>query len=383
MKNIVFIIESLNCGGAEKSLVTLLQNFNYEKYNVDLVLFNKNGDFEKFVPNEVNIFYINLYNNTPSFRLFLYRFKFWLYRKLKKRKFHNAQLHWKTYHKQINRLKKTYDIAIAYNQGLPTYFTAEKIAAKKKYAWLNIDYKLAGYNIKFDINKYIKFNKVVVVSQEAENGFLSELSKVEEMIKTIVIKDITDEKIVVKLSEEHTGLTKNTSTINICSVGRLAKQKGWHLAIYALSILLKKGYNIKWYIIGEGPERKSLEKIIKHEKLENNLILLGYKENPYPYIKSCDIYAQTSLFEGLGLTVIEAAVLQKPIVTTNFPTASTIITNNKTGLICSMNAKDIATSIEKYLKNPELMNEVLNNLYKQKNNDKERSLTKIGELLNA
>ena len=111
------------------------------------------------------------------------------------------------------------------------------------------------------------------------------------------------------------------------------------------------------------------------------MILLGYKENPYPYIKSCDIYAQTSLFEGLGLTVIEAAILQKPIVTTNFPTSYSIIENEITGLICNMNPLDIAKSIERYLNNPELNKKIVKNLSLLKNNDKEISLNKVNDLL--
>jgi len=129
--------------------------------------------------------------------------------------------------------------------------------------------------------------------------------------------------------------------------------------------------NIQWYIIGEGKERKSLEKLIHHNKLDSIFFLLGYKENPYPYMKSCDIYVQTSLFEGLGLTLIEASILQKPIVTTNFPTAHSIISHNKTGLICEMNSQSIAKSISNYIDNPQLKQKIVTNLKMMKNNDKE------------
>ena len=355
---------------------------NYEKFKIDLVLTVGQGHFEKFVPEQVDINIINLFSKLSSFKLILLRLVFALRKKLNvNSKYHNAQLHWKTYGNYIDKINKDYDIAIAYNQGLATYLVAEKMRANKKLAWLNIDYSKAGYNINFDIDKYKVFDKVVAVSNECEQSFLTELNNKEYALKTMVIKDITDINIVNKLSQEHSGLKKEELNINICSVGRLAHQKGWHLAIEALYILKQRNRNIKWYIIGEGPKRKELEYLIKKKQLEKNMILLGYKENPYPYIKSCDIYAQTSLFEGLGLTVIEAAILQKPIVTTNFPTSYSIIENEITGLICNMNPLDIAKSIERYLNNPELNKKIVKNLSLLKNNDKEISLNKVNDLL--
>lgn len=383
MKKIAFVIESLHCGGAEKSLVTLLQNFDFETYNVDLFLAVSNGDFQKFVPEKVIIKQISK-NKISILQKLKQRLKFYSLRILNRlsKKYHSAQLFWKTKSTGIKKINKNYDIAIAYNQGFATYFVSEKIAAKKKFSWLNTDYIKAGYNIKYDFKYYSNFDKVVCVSKENEKSLHQALSSIKQKLSTVVIKDITDTTSVINKSTQSISEFDNTQSKNILTVGRLAQAKGLNLAIDACSILLKSNYNIKWYVIGEGPERKNLEQLIHNKNLQNHFILLGYKENPYPFIKSCDIYAQTSFFEGLGLTVIEAAILQKPIITTNFPTASTIIEHKKTGLICEMNAKAIASSIETYLKNPDLMNKVSDNLSKQKNNDKELSLSKINELLN-
>ncbi|MCL5127854.1 glycosyltransferase [Algibacter sp. L4_22] len=383
MKKIVFVIESLQCGGAEKSLVTLLQNFDYQIYDVDLIINIENSAFQKFLPKEVNLKIINIFSELNILLLLYLRMSFKIKKKINKnKKHHNAQLYWDTFGKYAKKIDNNYDIAIAYNQGLATYFVAEKIKANKKFAWLNIDYYQAGYNINFDINKYRVFNKVVTVSKECNSSFESELNKYNFSIETTVIKDITDVDIVNKLASEHIVLSTQENITNICSVGRLAEQKGWHLAISAMEILVKRGRNIKWYIIGEGPKRQELEILIEEKKLKENLILLGYKENPYPYIKSCDIYVQTSLFEGLGLTVIEASILKRPIVTTNFPTAYTIIENNITGLICDMNPNAIADSIETYIDNEKLKGFVIKNLSLRENTDKEDSLEKISLLLN-
>ncbi len=385
MKNIVFVIESLHCGGAEKSLVTLLQNLDFSKYNVDLIVTIDNGDFQKFVPKEVNIQVVDIFSPLSKAKKMMLRASFYLRKKFDKNKsYHPAQLYWKNFNKIIKKISKTYDIAIAYNQGFSTYFIAEKVTSKVKYAWLNIDYKKAGYNINYDIDKYLSFNKVIPVSKEAEESFFNELQLINSKpIETEVIKDITDPLIVNKLGDEHIGVTKTPGVLNICSVGRLAHQKGWHLAIEALYNLKNKGHNIKWYIIGEGPQRKEIEAGIKEKGLEQDLILVGYKENPYPYVKSCDIYVQTSLFEGLGLTVIEASILLKPIVTTNFPTASTIVTHEETGLICEMTPESISKAIESYIEDSSLMEKVITNLSKADNNDKAISLSKVENLLNA
>ena len=110
--------------------------------------------------------------------------------------------------------------------------------------------------------------------------------------------------------------------------------------------------------------------------------MLGAKINPYPYMKACDIYVQTSLFEGLGLTVIEAAILQKPIVCTNFPTAYNILKDNETGLIAEMNPNAIAEQIEKLIKDESLRKKLISNLEQQENKDKEQSLLQFENLIN-
>lgn len=382
MIKILFLIESLHCGGAEKSLTTLLHHIDYTKYSVDLMLMVSGGEFQKFVPNEVNLIINNNLLPNASFTKLVYRLKYFFQKKItKKRKYHPAQLYWKTFGKAIPKYSKNYDIAIAYNQGFATYFVASKINATKKIAWLNTDYKKAGYNFNFDAFYYNNFLNVVCVSKENQQSLIESANELNTRLDTLVIKDISDEIIIQQLSEEPIDFDKNEEAFTIVSVGRLAKAKGFSLAIDACSLLIENGHNIKWYIIGEGPERENLEKQIYIKNLQNNFILLGFKENPYPYVKKCDIYVQTSLFEGLGLTVIEAAILKKPIVTTNFPSAFAIIEHEKTGLICEMNSEDIANKISLYINNTSFITSVANQLSQINRNDKNISLQQIKLLL--
>ncbi|APU11340.1 hypothetical protein A5M85_13945 [Cellulophaga lytica] len=379
-KSILFVIESLHCGGAEKSLVTLLNNIDVTTYSISLLILKKGGEFEKFIPKNIQVKTIKKNNSNLLYKSFL-KIKFFILRKIFEN-VHNAQLFWKAYSNQFINQKEEYDIAIAYNQGFSTYYTVEKVQANSKFAWLNTDYKKAGYTISKDIYFYKKLNKVVCVSEENEASFLKELNTVNTTIETTVIKDITDKKVIEKLSREKT--PENISNENITSivtVGRLAKAKGYELAIEACSILIKSKLNVKWYVIGEGPERVNLEKLIATYKLEEHFILLGFKENPYPYIKAADIYVQTSLFEGLGLSVIEASFLNKPIVATNFPSVYNIIDDKKTGLITDMKPSAISAAVKLYINDDEFKTTIVNNLSSIENTDKEKSLEKINNFI--
>jgi len=377
MKTILFVIESLHCGGAEKSLIALLNNLDFEKYSVDLLLIKKGGEFEKFVPTQVNMVYDNSIEESNFFKRSLARLQFFIGRKQKEnKKYNSAHVFWKAYSPIIKSVKKQYDIAIGYSQGFATYFVTDKVIAKKKFSWLNIDYNYAKHYASFDYTKYKKLNRVVCVSEECKNSLLKAMNNIGKSLPITIIKDITDPKIVGKLSNDDEGFSsKEEGTTVLLTVCRLAKQKGLHLAVDACEKLMQQRINVKWYIIGVGTEKKFLENRIKEKSLQNNMILLGFKENPYPYMRTCDIYVQTSLFEGLGLTVIEAAILNKPIVSTNFPTAHTIINHNKTGLIVEMNPDAIANNILRYIKNPDFTKKIQNQLSLQdKDSDKEVSL---------
>ncbi len=376
-KKILFVIESLHLGGAEKSLVTLLQNLDFSKYEVDLLTFSSGGFFKDFVPEEVRRIVVN----PPKIGLYD-RLKFALKRKLNNN-FHKAQLFWSITGKYYSDFNKSYDVAIAYNQGLSTYFVNQFVQAEKKYAWLNTDYQKAGYNINFDFPLYKNFDKIVAVSPEAKNALEQELKKNRQYFEIEIIKDITDQNMLLKQSEKPMKISFSQDKINIVSIARLVKPKGLNLAVEAGKILIDKGFAIKWYVIGEGSERKNIEQNIKHHQMENHFFLLGADSNPYPYVKNCDIYVQTSLFEGLGLSVIEAALLHKPIVSTNFPTVFGIIENEKTGLIVEMSAEDIAEKIEQLLTDEHLKQRLVNHLSIIENRDKEITLYAVNHLLTA
>lgn len=374
-KKVLFFIESLEVGGAERSLVNLLNSARFENYAIDLMMLRK-GTFFVDVPRHINV--IILDSLQPS--LFK-RLKFYILNKINSPELHSSQNFWKIFNNDFERVNEKYDVAIAYSQGFSTYFIATKIEATAKYAWVNIDYKKAGYNIKFDLPFYKKFTKIVAVSKDVREGLATELQKIEKNLSIDVIKDITNHKGVWNQSLKPLTYDFNDKVTNIVTVSRLVKQKGLLLAVDACALLCKKNYKINWYIVGDGSERQNLEEQIKKENLLDCFFLLGAKANPYPYMKAADIYVQTSLFEGLGLTVIEASCLNKPVVSTNFPTVHDILVDEKTGLIAEMSAESIAGHVERLINNPDLGEFLISNLIKQENSDKEISLAKIEKLL--
>jgi glycosyltransferase involved in cell wall biosynthesis len=373
-KKIAFVLESLHLGGAEKSLVTLLQNLDYSQYEIVLLTIVEGGFFKEQVPKEAQWQIISARNPT-----WFQRFRYFLEKKINKKK-HASQILWPIISDNYKEISDFYDVAIAYGQGFPTYFVAEKMKAKKKFAWINVDYKKAGYNSNFDLPFYKKYDALIAVSEEVKTTIEHVFNYSALQIR--VIKDITDEIAVKQQAEKPTRIQFLKENINILTVCRLAPEKGLSMAMETCKLLKEKGYFVKWYFIGEGSERSQLELLIKKYNLQGTAVLLGAKINPYPYMKACDIYVQTSLFEGLGLTVIEAAILQKPIVCTNFPTAYNILKDNETGLIAEMNPNAIAEQIEKLIKDESLRKKLISNLEQQENKDKEQSLLQFENLIN-
>jgi glycosyltransferase involved in cell wall biosynthesis len=378
-KKVLFVIESLNLGGAEKSLVSLLHNLDYKNLDVSLMLFSRNGFFEKFCPAQVKII------NGQTVKLSLWnRIRYKICRIFNFGKLHNAQLFWKIIHSQFIPYEENYDIAIAYNQGFATYYTAKFINAPKKYAWLNTDYKTAGYKIKYDYPLYTLFSGIVAVSNLAKQVIDNELMTIVRTLPVTVIPDIVDDSIVQQQADEPFDNPIGKAEITIASVGRLSVQKGFDLAIEACKILKQRRLNIKWIIVGEGQERENLERMISAFQLTDTVFLPGATPNPYPCMKACDIYVQTSRFEGMGMAVIEAAFLNKPIVTTNFPSALETVEHEKTGLICEMTPEAIANAVERLITDKELSQTLVNNLTKKdKSKNKTECLRKINALLDS
>lgn len=378
-KEVLFMIDSLACGGAEKSLVNLLPLLDYDKVNVTVLLFTRGGVFECNVPKQVNVIGLKLPKTLKmKIALFFYSFQLRMNTFLKKKE-HLAETFWKCVKNCLPDFDGIYDVAIAYQQGFPTYYVSDKISANKKLAWVNVDLKKAGYSIDFNSKIYNKYDNVVGVSDVISNDIASQKYVIDSS-KIVTIYDILNADVIRMMSKSQ-GFKDDFKGTRLVTVGRMVPPKAYDLAVLAADELRARGYKFKWSFVGNGSDRPMIERMIAENKLEGYVELLGEQQNPYPFMAACDVYVQTSRFEGFGLTVTEARILGKAEVCTNFPTAYNQIVDGETGIICEMNPVSIADKIELLLTNKELKAQLEANVAKEVNKTAETESAKVRKML--
>lgn len=375
-KNILFAINNLNCGGAEKALISLLETIDYSMYNVDLFLFKHEGLFFNKIPEHVNLLeepYEYKYFDMPiktsikdcikkgRIDIAYSRVCAGCIFNLEKNKARCEQRVWKYISKSLKNLNKKYDVAIGYLEKNPVFFCIDKVNANKKIGFIHNDYDKLGMDPNIDLKYFEKLDKIVTVSEECANVLKQRFPMYKQKVE--VMYNIVSPNVINNMSLE--SIDFSNKGIKLISVGRLNHQKGFEMAIEACEILIQSGYDVKWYVIGEGEERAKLEKMINENDLQEIFILLGIKENPYPYIREADIYVQPSRFEGKSIAIDEAKILHKPIIVTNFSTAKDQILNKENGLIVEMNSQSIYEGIKKLINDQELRNKLIENLSKE------------------
>ncbi|MBS4209149.1 glycosyltransferase [Bacillus sp. FJAT-50079] len=379
-KNLLFVIDSLECAGAEKSLVTLLSLLDYSNYSVDLMLFGHGGALEELVPEEVNLLKPLKYTKFSSlnlkdalgnsiremdFRLLAARMKYSI--GIRKKKYGNpqkARIFWQSASDVLENNPKTYDIAISYAQGVPTFYVAEKVKAKKKYAWVNVSYRLNEKDKRFQKKYYDQYDKIVAVSDSTKEILVETFPEYLGKIK--VIYDINNSEFISDMANIGRSYEDNFEGIRILTIGRLAHQKGYDIAVDACKKLKSKGIKFKWYALGKGPLEDDIKAKIKENNLIDDFILLGVKANPYPYIRDANIYVQTSRFEGFGLAIAEARMLNIPVVTTRFDAVYNQMLEGKNGIVVDMDAEAVCEGILKLINDSNLRKNIIEYLQSEK-----------------
>ncbi|HIP33437.1 MAG TPA: glycosyltransferase [Bacteroidia bacterium] len=363
--SVLFMIHNMNVGGTEKSLLSLLTNIDKEKYEVTILMLEKHGGYLNSIPNWVKKEYVKGYNNmkpivmNPPLQTIKTFIKQGELIKGFKTLFSyiNAKSTsmWLPFYKQAlkNYPVKSYDIAIAYAgpSDFITYFIAEKINAPKKLQWIHFDVLKIKLNTNFGKIYYPKFDIINCVSENSKKEMQQVFPKIKNNIK--VFNNIVNTREIKELSKKVNSFKYNYPGIKIVTLGRLSNEKGQQMIPKVVEKLKNDGYLFKWYCIGEGILLNELKREIKEKKIMDELILLGVKINPYPFLKDCDIYVQTSLHEGYGLTLHEAKLFNKPIITTNFQTAKEQIIHNKTGLIVDITSEGLYNGIKNIIDNPD------------------------------
>ena len=374
-------MESMKSGGGERSLLSLLQLIDYDSYDVDLMLFNPSGLFFGMIPEQVNI--ISLGKNYESFTLplvqsvktFLFKFKpgAAIRRVMYSRAVNGSNLpelerdrrSWKYLLPVFEKPVAGYDAAISYLEGKPNFFVADCVDAKVKIGYIHNDYSKLGLDASGDKILFGKFDRIVTVSDECKKVLEKTFPEFAE--KFCVIENITSPKTLEKMAAEipEEFAEKNGKKI-ILTVGRISQQKGYDIAIDAAEILDKKGYDFKWFSIGKGELQEEFEKKISEKNLNGKFVFLGERANPYPYLSGCDIYAQTSYYEGKSIAVDEAKILAKPIVATKFSTVYDQLEDGETALLAEMDTESVAEKIAQLFDDENLAKTLSENLKKIK-----------------
>ena len=368
-KRKVFIaIHQLNLGGAQKALISALNAIDYAENEVTLYVRKNRLDLLPQVNRNVS----NIIINKDHTRYYRKPYAVWLHIKSKinnllKRSGESNDEKLKQYivKKQIEFEKKhyfskelSYDIAISYIQGYTAKAVAENVKAKRKVMFYH-DSTDSLHQLHCEIMQH--FERIYCVSkgaQRAVQGFYPQYAE-----KIDCLENYVDAKNVRHKANEFVPDYPKDKLI-LCSCGRITPVKGYDLAVGAAEILKQKGLDFKWYFVGDGADRPKIESLISEKQLEDHLEITGLQENPYPYIKNCDIYVQPSYEEAHPLSIIEAQILGKVIASTATVGGKSIIRDGENGVIADINAESLAYKINSIYQDKDLQNTILNNLAK-------------------
>ncbi len=306
MKKILFGITGLTLGGAERVLVDIVNELS-EKYDITIFTLYGKGEFEKELSNKVKLINMSSKNYNELSKIEKLKVSFDLIFKRK--------AIYKRY------IEKGYDTEVAFLEGPITRLFSVKNKNVKKIAWVHNDIgQVFGKNIKAKIKTkldkkcYSQYNDIVFVSNDNKEHF-EDIYKCN--VNKIVIPNYISAKRVLEKSNNHFGNIYQENKINFLTVARLTEQKAIDRLIKVHSRLIEDGYDHNFYVIGDGPERDKLKRLIEDYEVQKSFALLGKKENPYPYMKNCDVFALMSLYEGLPMTILESRILDKPILITD------------------------------------------------------------------
>ena len=339
MIKILFFIENLSAGGAEKVLQNLVNNMDKEKFDITVQTVWKENP-EKYLNKNIN-----------------YKYIYPCYSKLNNYRYRLGALLKTIYPLHV---KDNYDIEVAYLEcGATKVISTSTNKKAKKIAWVHCDLSKKISNIdnfkKKSVNWYKKFDKIVCVSRDVEKSFKGIYGN---KFDTEVIYNVIDDYSIREKSDENIldySFDKKIPTI--VSVGRLSTQKRFDRLIEAHKILLDEGFLNRLLIIGEGDERKHLEQFIKESGIEKTVTLTGFKSNPYPYIKNADLLACSSDYEGFSSFVAEGLILGKAIVTTDCTGMEELLGSSQYGIITECSAKSLSEGLKKLLADNSLKEE--------------------------
>jgi glycosyltransferase involved in cell wall biosynthesis len=390
----------MELGGAERALLGLLNALDTDKVDVDLFLNQHTGEFMPLLPKKINLLPERFGYNAierPLIQI-IKEGQFGIaFGRLRARRLH------KRYHKSLAGPEKAfdssafhyvaecvqpflpslkdlgeYDLAISFLQ--PHNIVLNKVKAKKKIAWIHTDYSTVHVNAKLELPVWAGFDFIASISPDCTRSFLQTFPTLKD--KIIEIENILSTSFIhhqAELLDVSDEMPNNG--INLLSVGRYCHAKNYDNVPDIIKRLVDRGYkNLRWYIIGFGGDELLIRQRIADAGMEDHVILLGKKDNPYPYIKACDIYVQPSRYEGKSVTVREAQVLCKPVIVANYPTAHSQIRDGVDGVIVPQDNEGCANGIDQAIQNDDQL-KALTSYLQENDYGNEKEVEKVLNLL--
>lgn len=373
MKKVLFVINTLGRAGAERTMVDLLHRIDPQMYDVSLYVLMNQGEMVNELPPYVQLLNRNFSDSsvfTPAgrFRLMKHTLRqifrrnaLWknigyLFRRLCKM-IRNRRIQWD---KALWRLvsdgaevfDEEYDLAVAFLEGGSTCYVSDHVKAKRKVAFVHIDYSCAGYDRDMDKDSYGQMDQIFAVSDEVRNAFLEIYPEYADRVS--VFHNIIDWDRVRREAEMPGGFTDGYAGIRLLTVGRLTNQKALDISVQAMKLLKEDSIQARWYVLGDGEDRDALSRLIRKLGLEQDFILLGNVNNPYPYFKQADIYIHASRHEGKSIAVQEAIFFGCPVLLSDCSGNREQITDGVDGAMCDLTAESIADHVRILIENKEL-----------------------------
>lgn len=367
MKKRIFIsMHYLELGGAEAALIGMLQAMDYDRYDVDLFLHSHQGEMMQFIPKEVNLLAeIKEYSMIEKpmlevlgrgcFRVVQARLKAkWQFqRHLKRKGLKESAASFQYVGNAVTPILPSlvylgeYDLAISFLN--PHNIVRDKVKAKKKVCWIHTDYTRIDVNAELELPVWASYDQVISISPDVTRTFLQVFPSLEG--KIVEMENILSAKFIRKRAEEFDASVELVGDgVKLLSVGRFCEAKNYDNVPYICRHIRELGINLRWFLIGYGDDSLIRQRI--HETgMEDYVIILGKRSNPYPYIKVCDMYVQPSRYEGKSVTVREAQILCKPVVVTDYPTAKSQITHGVDGVIVPLDNESCAKGIVDFVQN--------------------------------
>ena len=361
----------MELGGAESALLGLLQSVDPDRVDVDVFIYDHRGELMKYIPMDK----VNLLPEITAYKMIERPFKEcvkagqlgvamgrWLASKTVDKSpvpegRHDIRIFtriadWVEHFVPSIQPNVEYDLAISFL--MPHNYVIKKVRAKKKLGWIHTDYSTVFVDVKRELPIWSQLDYIASISEDAGQKFVETFPSLKD--KIIPIENILSSSFIrQRAEEENVSLDSNPSTVKLLTIGRFSPPKKMEEIPLICRKLVEEGLDVKWFIIGFG--NAEIERVVREnvekEDIVDHVVILGKKENPYPYIQACDIYVQPSRYEGKSITVREAQILYKPVIVTNYPTASSQIQDGTDGVIVPMEVDACAHEMAAFIRDKE------------------------------